>query len=342
MFEALRARPWRGCLTDATGLAVWYLHQVNHIGATPGRIASLFAAFLVLGCGEVTSTLTDAAEEPSDGGGGDSPDGSGDAADAAGGDLACPSDQRCLDDVPSGWEGPATLGEESSCPSSYPDAGDLVHAGLNAPAATCGCGCFVSGVDCRLIASVEQGGGLFEPQGSCDSPPVQDACLTVDAVASCETTPSSQIPDATWDTDAQVCSGATAGDSCEGGTCFPSAGEGAALCIVREGDHACPESSGFSERTLFHRDVTDTRGCSACSCEATDQVCEMELQICSVGFYEVTLSSGGDEECLNSSDGDGVTLLSQSVTNGGSCTTSGADATGSALPADPVTICCTP
>jgi hypothetical protein len=320
---------------------VCYLHDVKHIGATPGRIVSLFVALLILGCGEVTSTAPDAAETPSDGGGGEAPDGAG-SRDDAGADLSCPVGQRCLDELPSGWAGPATLGEEGSCPASYPDVGELLHSGLNAPDATCDCGCFVDGITCRLIATVEQGGGLFEPQGSCDSPPVPNACLTVDAVGSCETSTVEQVPDATWDTDAQVCGGATAGDSCDGGTCYPDAGEGQPLCIVRDGEHACPENSGFSERTLYHRSLTDTRGCSACSCQATGQVCQMQLEICSVSFYQVTLTSGVDEECLNSSDGDGVTLMSQSVTDSGSCTTSGGERTGNALPSDPVTICCTP
>jgi hypothetical protein len=65
----------------------------------------------------------------------------------------------------------------------------------------------------------------------------------------------------------------------------------------------------------------------------------MELGICSVGNFDVTLQEG-EEQCLNSSDGDGVSLISSVVINQGSCSTTGGTATGSAVPAGPVTVCC--
>jgi hypothetical protein len=64
----------------------------------------------------------------------------------------------------------------------------------------------------------------------------------------------------------------------------------------------------------------------------------MNLEICSVGFFQVTLNDG-EEQCLNSSDGDGVTLLSQNIT-GGSCVQSGGVLQGTTAPATPNTVCC--
>jgi hypothetical protein len=69
--------------------------------------------------------------------------------------------------------------------------------------------------------------------------------------------------------------------------------------------------------------------------------CEIEIEVCSLGSYNVTLSTDlGNEECLNSGDGDGVTLLSTSGAPGGTCSTTGGVAQGSAVPINPVTLCC--
>ena len=191
---------------------------------------------------------------------------------------------------------------------------------------------------CQLRAN----GNLFTPVGSCHSPPIDDSCLTATVASSCTTNPSTNVPTATWTDTARVCVGATAGGSCTAGTCFDNADGFGDVCIIRDGDHACPLGTFYTERTLYHRDFTDTRGCSTCSCTTSGQGCQIELEICSMSFEDVTLQSGGSSYCLNSGDGDGVTLMSTSITSSGTCSTSGGSTTGAATAIDPVTVCCLP
>lgn len=70
----------------------------------------------------------------------------------------------------------------------------------------------------------------------------------------------------------------------------------------------------------------------------------MEIEICSVGHDVLTLTSGfgGDDVCLNTSDGDGVTILNTTITDHGTCTTAGGVPEGSVVPTMPTTVCCMP
>lgn len=256
------------------------------------------------------------------------------------GPPTCAPTHTCVPPIPTGWNGPVAVGEGATtapaCPSAYPTEQLVAQRGPTAPPASCGCGCFVSGTSCQIQLS---SGGTFMPIRSCDSPPVEDQCLEAAATTSCTTTGSPSIPPVAWTARARVCGSAVAASACAGGNCLPRADLFGDVCIVRSGDHPCP--AGFPDRTVYHGSVTDTRACSACSCTTFGAACELELQICSVGFRNVSLSSTlGNQECLLSSDGDGVSLLSSSVTSAGSCSTSGGAAQGTVLPAAPTTACC--
>lgn len=256
---------------------------------------------------------------------------------------ACDPGFACLAAV-SGWTGPVAVGEGTSCPAAYPTSTEVIHRDLSAPPASCACNCSAN-AECELHMRdpVQGGGGVFAPTESCQSPPVEDVCLSASVDASCNVTDSSSVPNVSWGTTAQVCDGATSAGTCDGGTCLPQATDFGSLCIVREGDHACPADTPYTERTLYFQDFTDNRGCTACGCQTTGWECELDLEICSVSFFQVTLNSGdGDEECLNSSNGDGVTILSQGFTQTGTCSTTGGAATGGAEPEKPFTVCCTP
>src|SRR5690606_25708378 len=118
----------------------------------------------------------------------------------------------------------------------------------------------------------------------------------------CSPSSTEQAAVPTWQSSVKMCEGFN-----------PSAPRPALTqCIHRSGEHPCPPE--FSDRSVRYHDFDDSRSCSGCSCTPQGQACTIELQICSVGFFEATLESG--EECLalNSSDGDGVTLLSSNLT----------------------------
>lgn len=258
----------------------------------------------------------------------------------------CAGGFTCLPSV-SGWIGPVAVGDGTSCPGAYPTSTDEIFAGISAAPATCDCGCLVDNVGCNLFAYNPlqgiQSEVLFEPDETCESPPIEDACLFVETESSCKATDSSNVPPVAWDTTAQVCGGQAGDGTCNGGACMPEATGFGRLCIVQDGDTDCPAGTPYTEKTSYFRGVNDSRGCTACDCTPTGQACQMQLEVCSVGFFDVTLHSNtGDEQCLQSGDGDGITLQGQTVTSTGSCSTSGGAPTGSAAPTDPVTVCCAP
>ena len=122
-----------------------------------------------------------------------------------------------------------------------------------------------------------------------------------------------------------------------GGACYPALPGSGPLCVHALGDLTCP--AGFPGRQLFFQNVTDDRVCSDCTCSASGQACQLEVEVCSVGFFTSTIEEG-EELCLNSSDGDGIHVLSSALVSQGTCAGAGGVATGTAVPADPVTVCC--
>ncbi len=253
--------------------------------------------------------------------------------------AACEADQVCAAAVPE-WQGPVVFSE--SCPSAFPDALTTVHAGLQAPDAVCPCTCTAEEPDCDLQAwdNARTTSAPFAPD-SCDSPSFSDACL--DAVATGRCTAAlgrPEIEPVAWSETASACGGATPEAECADGACYPA---GDALCVYRDGVHECP--ADYPEASTWHRDFEDSRDCANdCACTADDATCELTLEICSLGIFEIALASDDDLDtfCLNSSDGDGVTILARSAVSNGTCAPSGGSPVGSAVEAEPVTVCCQP
>ncbi len=111
---------------------------------------------------------------------------------------------------------------------------------------------------------------------------------------------------------ATVCSGAAApaaADACDGRACVPDTDD---LCAYRDGDPACPAT--YPTKRIYHRNVADSRGCTACTRQPGGAPrCQIELEICSISFFDVTLDSSGEPFCHNSGGGDGTKLLSTQV-----------------------------
>jgi hypothetical protein len=248
----------------------------------------------------------------------------------------------CVPPVPNGWQGPIAVASGSgtaSCPTGYGvQLGDL-NAGFRAGATNCSCGCIVNSAVCRLYS--EYLGDYFAPVGSCEDAPSPDEDNLYAVVdATCAPQPFVDVQDNSWSTTARSCGTAAASTvACTRGACYDNASGFGSVCIAQDGDVACP--SDFPARTLYHRSVSDSRACQPCQCALQgDQACEIEIEVCSVGFFQVTLTSGGQPQSLNDSDGDGVTLMSSTVTDIGNCDPVGGTATGAAVPTSPVTVCC--
>lgn len=280
----------------------------------------------------------DASTPGGSGGQGTGAAGSVDGGDGDGGVSSpeCAPTERCVPEIPTGWDGPLAVrsGGSADCPGAYPVVHAELNSGFEAGSATCSCGCIVDGVKCRLESNFT--GDFFDPEGSCDAPPSEDDCLNLVPDATCSPQPFEDIRANSWQSTELACRGATSAEACTGGACYPAVGDFGSVCISSAGDVACP--AGFPQRSLYHQGFTDTRDCSACSCFPVDQECEMELEICSVAFYQVTLNTF-EEQCFGSDDA-ALTVLSNSVLDTGTCDTSGGTLVGAAAPANPVTVCC--
>jgi hypothetical protein len=252
-------------------------------------------------------------------------------------DGECGEGGRCVPPIPMGWQGPIAVGAPApGCPSGYPTALGELHGDFQAGAADCGCNCLLTGVSCRLFSSV---GDFFDPASSCETPPVEDDCLSAVSVATCSLSSTvADITPSTFQTTQLSCSGAAAAGACSAGTCYPSGGDFGAVCVSAVGTVACP--SGFPQQTVYFQNIADDRSCSTCSCAPQGQACQLEIEVCSVGFYQVTMNEGDVCTQLNSSDGDGVTLLSTAIVQQGTCGAAGGVLEGSTAPIDPITVCC--
>ncbi|HET6586124.1 MAG TPA: hypothetical protein VFG69_21850, partial [Nannocystaceae bacterium] len=214
---------------------------------------------------------------------------------------SCAGGDVCVPAIPEGWSGPIVV--DDACPSDFPTSERVLHEGLAPGVPQCSCSCNIGSVSCQLF--LENEGIDFDPVGSCDDPPNDDECLSAIVQASCNESFVDVPASPSWQTTVAACGGATPGAACDGGNCFADAGP---LCIYRAADEPCP--AGFGDRTLYFGDFQDTRDCTDCSCTPAGQSCEIQVEICSVGFFDVLLESGGSCQQLNSSDGDSVTLIS--------------------------------
>ncbi len=251
--------------------------------------------------------------------------------------MGCGAAQVCVPAAPAGWSGPFAVGE-AACAGGWPTLDRTLFDGLLPGAAQCGCGCSQGDVTCGLYVEVPgQGGGPFAPSRSCDSPPIEDACLGAVVTAECNENVTRDIPAPTWRDTFQVCGGGAPAADCDGGRCRPAAAP-FDLCVVREGDEACPV--GFGQRRVLHTAFVDERDCTECECSPAGAICEVDVEICSLGFFQETVRSDGPCVQLNSSDGDGVSRLGGGVLEAGRCEGSGGQLEGQALPTGPVTVCC--
>ena len=155
------------------------------------------------------------------------------------------------------------------------------------------------------------------------------------------------FPPAAFETVVAGCAvGPVEGPCGSGGTCFAAPPQGFTLCVVQDGGaSSCPAS--FPNKHVYANDQTliEGRGCSACSCNPVADSCDGGLVI----FFE-------DNECEKDIAGlpvpttcvpTGVDILSATMVvpplldpSGASCRASSVHATGSAIPANPVTYCC--
>ena len=268
-------------------------------------------------------------------------------------EVECDEGNVCTPLPPDGWEGPlvALLGTGSapSCPDDAPEQRLVAHSGLSAPAAQCGCECSPSQCDIEVYAGLAGGCAEDLPislsAGMCQELVVggisADTTISSPEVG-CTPLESAEISPPQWTDEVRLCEGPST--SCSGGSCVPSLGLGAGVCIYRDGEHTCP-LSGYTQAFTFHRGLEDDRGCSPCSCGEGGScvVSAYDNASCQgVPFFESVLDA---PTCtvIGEVVPEGVTTAGMTIEpEGGACEALGADAIGDASPVEPLTLCCLP
>jgi hypothetical protein len=284
------------------------------------------------------------------------------------------TDGPCTGDcvnVPSGWQGPLALWEASSgptpaCTGAYTGVSTDVTSGLNAPSAQCSmCSCGgPTGQTCTATVSVYSdycatlcntvtvSGTACTNYGPCgtDGSPAsnQDSKYSwaVSGGSCVGSGGAPTLPAVSWSTLARTCAyNASTGGACSnGGMCYaPATAPFGGACVEQAGDVMCP--TGFATKHLYYSNVTDTRGCTSCSCQAptgstcTGGVSYWHNSTCS--DYNVT-SQISPGVCASSQTYyvDGNSVKGNLGVTGGSCTPQGGQAQGTVTPASPTTVCC--
>lgn len=257
----------------------------------------------------------------------------------------------CMPQAPSGWTLVVMSTSRTSCLGAWAASPSTSHDGLSAPPATCGCSCGApSASACTYGLTVGQSCN-FGCSGGCTSTsnlyPASNACVAASAGGSvytvlgsaggaggsCAPQPSANAAAALWAHTALACSPSLpiGAASCgSGNACVPAAPSGFTVCAEQAGDLTCP----FGTKQLEYAGVSDTRGCSSCTCgSASGFSCGGTLN-----GYSSSNCTGSAVAVANC--GTAVNSMMYVASPSGSCSPSSATATGSASPTGPVTFCC--
>jgi hypothetical protein len=254
--------------------------------------------------GNPTTTLTSAGSD--DGaigstGGEDSSGSEGDIDDCDDGT------HQCKPPAPQGWTGPVALTvsdaiAESGCRGEFPVPSVTVFEGLMAADAECSCSCGdpeggscagsvdlrfyptdgywspINGQSCNQISSQATVSAGASPLPYTSPMPSRLVTLNhMQAVGgTCSGSTNDPVVDAPlWQARVDACAPVEAPEPCDGdGLCMPqddSVGDN--LCIWAEGDVPCPLGSEYDARTVRHRNYTDERSCTDCTCESGEGQC---------------------------------------------------------------------
>lgn len=288
----------------------------------------------------------------------------------------CEGGESCFA-LPEGWLGPVALWEGGAeappaCAGAFGEEAFTANRDLDGGAngfACAPCACGAPTADCAPAPLA-----MFDAPPACpDATPdvttpqgAKDACFTIETPpggstgfsaaaavttnAKCSATGGEvQKQPPAWKRTARACALSAPGP-CEGGACAPApeAPFGAALCVYREGDHACP--AGLEDRRVVYEAALDTRACSACACSPKGTVaCQGTTQLfdsqqdCEAGAdVKATVANGGTgpNACTSTA---GVSHAKFTTTVSGECEKPTGGAKSGDVKEDPasaLTICC--
>jgi len=234
-----------------------------------------------------------------------------------------------------------------------------VNEGLNASDATCGCGCTTTQPSCTTgnLTILAGSNGMACNNQANQTDPATTSCTATNpnfatnnagisvtgpapSGGSCAANGTKMVPAVTFAHNGRTCeyTGMTGGGCTNGNVCAADPKPFVA-CIAQKGMQACP--TGWPVQHLVGSMVTDTRDCSACTCQFNAGTCTGTAT-----FYS-------DSQCQNNATNVAVDGACHAVTNrtyrgykyapttNASCTGSNSAPTGKAAFGDLETVCCT-
>ncbi|MGH7435395.1 MAG: hypothetical protein ACRENE_06950 [Polyangiaceae bacterium] len=281
---------------------------------------------------------------------------------------ACSGANTCAPAAPSGWSGPVELwegtGAAPSCSAFYIDVFDGGTTPSGSPA-SCNCSCGpVSGATCGAAAAQFGtsgcasgcGSALSLTPGTCASVQSQvTACGSGASIAlqgstasggGCQADASVDAAPAAWGNLTVACapSSQSAVGCAANHVCIPAAASPfeSTYCIIKAGNNGCP--SPFTTQHLYYSDITDTRGCTGCSCGSAMNVdCNSLAHVTTWSNMSCNSGKGSDYAPIPVTCGPLGTshyAMLNTAPTGGSCTPSGGTPTGGVTAANLTTICC--
>jgi hypothetical protein len=311
-------------------------------------------------------------------------DSGGDSAPAytdAGPDAACTGDWTCTAGaIPAGWRVVEYVEtSRPACTTGYDSPLD-VYEGPSGAAATCSCSCDVTTPGSCQSGNFSTSGSVGSAT-SCSSPPVSasangGACTAIApsppppagaklqiapaqyAPGACTPSAMTNVPGIQYAGQGVLCADSVVSSAVcsNAGVCVPTAAaSGFHLCIITSGTQTCPAGLGFTHSHAISTGVTDTRGCSTCTCDAGTASCtNAQLSL----FTSPSCSGNGTEIPANSSctsvpnpsgpppsdAGDGgfgyVAFEYTAQVHGEGCPSAGGAPTGSVSLTSTHTVCC--
>src|SRR5439155_14169506 len=123
----------------------------------------------------------------------------------------------------------------------------------------------------------------------------------------------------------------------------PSPPFGSSLCIWQKGDVACP-GAPYSVKRIYYDSATDTRDCSACTCDPPTSVTCSGVKVATFADGECPANPAGSitasGACLSAPASTSVVQASSSSVGVGSCAAKAVTPIGSVTPTGPTTVCC--
>ncbi len=306
----------------------------------------------VVGCGDIIGldgytegdgSIADATG--SDGGGND-----------AGVDGCASPGFTCVPSLPSGWAwaiyDPAA---RPTCAAGYTTPKD-VEEGIDAGAAACGCTCTTTDPSCATGKVTITAGNNGLCNNVTNQNDVADAgcngattfTTTGDSISvigpapaggSCTPTPTESAPAVGYANEGRTCTytGSPGGGCANGNVCLPNPAP-FTTCVAHAGMNACP--SGFATQHLVGSAITDTRGCTACTCDFDAGTCGGTATLytnagCTTGAQAIPV----DAKCtaVGNHTWKGYSYV---PTTNDSCTASSVSPDGGVVFSDLTTICC--